>query len=126
MMYKIKTMSKDEFIINENEFKQVANANGRIFLKSCNSILNTSMIESIQPEEQNKKENIGYLHDGEKVIKVFDRWVDFRNKEVRIDPDYYPEIAKDKVLTEQEYLKIKHLPKEERLKIVMNDKELKC
>ena len=125
-MYKIKTMSKDEFIINENEFKQVANANGRIFLKSCNSILNTSMIESIQPEEQNKKENIGYLHDGEKVIKVFDRWVDFRNKEVRIDPDYYPEIAKDKVLTEQEYLKIKHLPKEERLKIVMNDKELKC
>ena len=125
MMYKIKTISKDEFIINENEFKQVVNANGRIFLKSCNSVLNTSMIESIQPEEQNKKENIGYLHDGEKVVKVFDRWVDFRNKEVRIDPDYYPEIAKDKVFTEQEYLKIKHLPKEERLKIVMNDKELK-
>ncbi len=45
----------------------------------------------------------GRLHDGTPVIKHFDRWVDKFNIDVRLDVDYYPELAKDEIMSEDEY-----------------------
>ncbi len=45
----------------------------------------------------------GRLHDGTRVIKQFNQWVDASNPEVKLDYSYYPELANDTVLSEEEY-----------------------
>jgi len=45
----------------------------------------------------------GRLHDGTRVIKQFDQWVDKHNPGVKLDYGYYPELATDEVLSEEEY-----------------------
>lgn len=45
----------------------------------------------------------GRLHDGTKVIKQFNQWVDASNPEVKLDYSYYPELANDTVKSEEEY-----------------------
>jgi len=45
----------------------------------------------------------GRLHDGSRVVKKFGQWVDAINPGVKIDPHYYPEIASDDVLSEEEW-----------------------
>jgi len=45
----------------------------------------------------------GRLHDGTKVIKQFNQWVDASNPEIKLDYSYYPELANDTVKSEEEY-----------------------
>lgn len=45
----------------------------------------------------------GRLHDGTRVIKQFNQWVDASNPEVKLDYSYYPELANDTVKSEEEY-----------------------
>lgn len=45
----------------------------------------------------------GRLHDGTRVIKKFGQWVDKLNPDVQLDARYYPEIARDEVLSEEMY-----------------------
>ena len=89
------------------------------------------MIYPEQREFDDKTKQInGVLSDGTMVKKYFGQWVDANSvapddsgnyHPVRLDPVYYPEIALDKVLTTDEYEKIKHLPLEERKKIICGE-----
>jgi hypothetical protein len=47
--------------------------------------------------------NIGRLHDGSRVKKVNGQWVDLIDSSIKIDPSYYPEIAKDEVMSEEDW-----------------------
>lgn len=42
----------------------------------------------------------GYLHDGTKVIKKFGIWVDAKDSNIKLDYNYYPELVRDEVLTD--------------------------
>src|SRR5574343_223248 len=46
------------------------------------------------------KQDEGYLHDGTKVVKKFGIWVDASNPDCKLDYNYYPELSKDEVLSE--------------------------
>lgn len=67
----------------------------------------------------------GYLHDGTKVFKKFGEWKSCYSPEANLDPRYYPEVAQDKVFSEAEFEKIKHLPTAERLHLVAGEKQLR-
>jgi len=120
MIYYVIT-TKDEILkITNQEFKNLAGKAGLIYVPSLDQYINISFIYRIIPESgyANYKKGLkakmtsGRLHDGQKVIKKFGQWVSLNNPETRIDPKYYPEIAKDDILTEdewQEKLKIKKL-----------------
>ena len=45
----------------------------------------------------------GRLHDGTQVIKKYGQWVDKHDPSVKLDVSYYPEIADDTVMSEEEY-----------------------
>ena len=130
-------MSGEQFIITEQDFKKLSVAKGGAFIQSCNSYVNVSSISAMYPESQaddiqNRKEQpIGVLHTGERAKRYFGQWVladsqipddngDYRP--VKIDPTYYPEVARDCVMTISEYKKVKHLPANEILKIVIGEK----
>ena len=138
--YILKLMNKEKFIITEQDFKEIANASGKVYIKSCDSIINTNMIECSYPEnqenqiEETKNQAIGVLHDGTMVEKRFGKWVkygettpDDRGNAVPIviDPENYEEIARDCVPTVKQFEKIKHLPAQERLIIIIKDNALK-
>lgn len=126
-------MGGEQFKITEQEFKQISQVgSGLVFIKSCGSMINTSSISSIYPEdlivENPKPQSIGVLHDGTVVKRQFGNWVlinqeypdDKGNSQpITLDPSYYPEIAKDCVMTKDEYEKVKHLPSAEILKLTM-------
>lgn len=134
-------MSGDKIKITEGEYKQLlASEGGLIAFPSCGVTVNTSRIEAVYPEsqaddiEERKNQSTGVLHDGTRVKRHFGVWVDADSQTVddkgnyvpvRIDANYYPEVAMDAVFTEQEYQKIKHLPKEERMKLITGEKQLR-
>jgi len=45
----------------------------------------------------------GRLHDGTRVIRRFGEWRDADTPDVRLSPAHYPEIARDEVMTEDEW-----------------------
>jgi len=45
----------------------------------------------------------GRLHDGTRVIKQFNQWVDANDPSVKLDYEHYPELANDTVLSEEEF-----------------------
>ena len=120
-MYILRLMHGEKFKITDDEFKQIAGATGQVFIKSCNSIINTSVISSIYPENETDKiegkrcQKIGILHDGSRAKKEFGQWFadagdvpdDKGNySAVKLDPRYYPEVALDIVATEDEWQEI--------------------
>lgn len=58
----------------------------------------------------------GRLHDGTKVIKRFGEWKDAHNPDVRLDYGYYPELATDTVMSEEEW--------QSKIPLISNVKEL--
>lgn len=94
MEYLIKTVDGAEIPINEKQFKDIVaeeeSGSSRIYIKGAWLRLNTFNI--YQADQIPITE--GYLSDGTKVIKKFGEWVDALNPDVRLDPRYYPEIAK--------------------------------
>lgn len=109
-MYIIKMMSKTEVKITEEEYKRIlaSKASGRIFIESLKGTINLNSVESILPEDLVKKEiTEGYLHDGTKVIKQFGSWKDASNPEIKLDYNYYPELATDEVMLKEEYAEYK-------------------
>lgn len=136
MQFIIKTMTGDKIKITEDEYKMLLNASGLVAFPSCGVTVNTSRIESVYAEnhpdviEDSKDQTSGRLHDGTRVKRHFGEWVDADHMTVddrgnyvpvRIDANYYPEVARDTIFTEEEYERIKHLPREERLKLVAGE-----
>lgn len=132
MNYILKTMGGEKIIITEAEYKTVlSKPQGFIAFPSCGITVNASRIESIYPEsnaneiEDRKTQMAGVLHDGTLVHRHFGQWVDATNQvpddkgnfaPIRIDPDYYPEVARDCVPTLEEFeKKYSMLPVTERL-----------
>lgn len=106
MKYQITTQTKEKYWISEEEAQNIAGGEmkGLVFVPSIKGYINLSYVVSVIPEELAKTElTEGRLHDGTRVVKKFGQWVDAHNPDVRLDPIYYPEILKDKVLSEQEY-----------------------
>lgn len=101
----LKTMDKATFVLSESETRGVLDAIKRSdkYITIQGAFILTSSVSGIYPEEALEKHETGRLHDGTKVIKKFGAWVDARNPDVRLDAAYYPEIARDEVLTELEW-----------------------
>lgn len=138
-MFILSMMSGEKFRITDDEAKDIAPIKkGEVFIKSIGSLLNMASRSALYAEnhpdlvEERKNQMTGRLHDGSRVKKHFGVWVDADMQvpddkgnytPVRIDSQHYPEVAMDTVFTEQEYEQIKHLPREERLKLVTGERK---
>jgi len=131
-MYKIIMMSGENYLVNKSEYLSIMKAEKGVFIPRIGVFINKSSVSTAYPNElevyERKELTTGYLHDGTRVKRHFGQWVDADNmavddkgnySPVRISPEYYPEVAKHCVMTEEEYLKVKHLPKEDRLKLMV-------
>ena len=98
-------MDKATFVLSESETRGVLDAikRGDKYITIQGAFILTSSVSGIYPEAALETTDRGVLHDGTKVIKKFGQWVDARNPDVRLDAAYYPEIARDEVLTELEW-----------------------
>lgn len=131
MRYIVKTMGGEKIFITEAEYKTIlATPNGFIAFPSCGVTINTSRIESVYPESladeitERKEQKTGVLHDGTRVRRYFGEWVDADSfvpddkgnyQPVRLDPNYYPEVARDCVPTEKEFEEMRMLAPANRL-----------
>lgn len=127
MNYFIKTIDT-KILISENEHKRIIsdikNGCDFIVLKDKGITLKINAIMGIYPEnssdvfEDRKNQKQGILHDGEKAVRHFGRWVADSGQvpddkgnyvPVELDKEYYPEAALDSVATIDEYSLIKKL-----------------
>ena len=131
-------MSGETYKINQSEYQIIIKADKGIFLPRLKVFINKSSISTAYPEhlageiEERKTQQTGILHDGTPVRRHFGQWVDATNQTpddkgnyspVILDPYYYPEIVLDLVPTEKEFVGIKHLPTNERLKLIISGHE---
>lgn len=81
---------------------------GMVYISRLDTTINRAIVASIEPVSSHEAQararaTSGRLHDGTRVVKKFGTWVNADDPNVRIDPAYYPEIAKDEIMTEEEY-----------------------
>lgn len=136
MKYIVKTMGGEKITITEDEYKTIlATPSGFIAFPSCGVTINASRIESVYPEssadviEEKRNQQLGVLHDGTQVRRHFGQWVDATNQvpddkgnynPIKIDPEYYPEVARDCVPSPEEFeKKYRALPVIERLALMI-------
>ena len=128
-----------EYIINEEEYKNILNGGDTVMVKRLLLTFTKKSPYTIMPyetyllnkkKENKSKQNIGILHDGTRVKKYFGEWVvddggivnDNGNYQpVKLDPKYYPEVARDCVPTIEEFDEIKKLPNNERLDLILKN-----
>lgn len=107
MRYQIKMSGGETYLITEQEGKKLmlSEKKGLIGINSLQGVINMSFVLSIIPEDKidRSKMTSGFLHDGTRVIKRFGEWKDAVNPELHLDYGYYPEIANDTVMTEDEF-----------------------
>ena len=142
MKYLVQLMGGQRFTITEEEFKSFTeNPKGMIAFPSCHMIVNSSSISCLFPEsladevEKRKDQQTGILHDGTRVKRHFGEWVDASGQvpddrgnyvPIKLDPSYYPEVARDCVPSEKEfYEKYEKLPTAERLALMIGNTEPK-
>lgn len=128
MNFIVKLSDGNRFVISSEEAKAIAQAEkgDTITLKNKGIIIERSFVSSVYPEsqadeiEERKNQQTGILHDGTRVRKHFGRWVVDREKYningYEIDLEYpspkdYPEIAKDYVLSCEQWEKKQKLLK---------------
>ena len=138
MMYVVKMMNGDRHKLTEEQLKKLVLGDGMCVLQSGEGI-QKSRVENFFPEtmqsqiEEKKELQTGRLHDGTRVKKHFGQWVgenqvvdDKGNYvPVRMDPNYYPEVAMDCVASNAEFEAMKELPAPERLQKMLGGKEVK-
>lgn len=103
----LKTMDKASIQITEEESQQILKAitGGDKFIVLHDAYILVSSISGIYPEDMLKTPDQGRLHDGTRVVKMFGGWKDANNPDLRLDHSYYPEIAQDSVMTEEQFQK---------------------
>lgn len=108
--------------ITEKEYKTIFNAddNASIGIERLGIMVQKRMVQIfpkniVNQIEDRKNQQIGILHDGEKVKKHFGQWVSDSGEmpddkgnysPIKLDTQYYPEIALDNVATPQEWQRI--------------------
>lgn len=102
----LKTMDGVVIPVGEDEAKKIAQAinnakQSHILVRGA--LIPRSSIALYPDEYWGEKSKQGRLHDGSRVVREFGRWVDARNPDVKISLEYYPELARDEVLTESEW-----------------------
>ena len=112
----------EKFTINQQEAELIAKANEdqSITLKRLGMVVQKRMC-LVYPEhsadrlEERRKQQTGVLHDGANVRKHFGQWImdngfvpddDGNYQPIRLDKEYYPEVALDAVATEEEFSQI--------------------
>lgn len=119
-MYIIKMMDNTKFRVSRETYQKLSGKEGLVFIPELNVTINLSSVSSIYPVSDKKKvegggQVEGFLHDGTRVIKKFGEWViageetpdDKGNSQpVKLDKQYYPEVAADCVATTEEYQEI--------------------
>jgi len=108
MKYVITMMSGKKYKIEAETANKLVGKQGLVFINEINCAINLNSVEVVEPEDVAQKTNKemmkeGRLHDGTKVIKKFGKWVDAYNPDVNFDLSYYPELAKDEIMSEEEY-----------------------
>ena len=123
MNYILQFTTGEKFIINQQEAEMIIKADddNAIAIKRLGLMVQKRMC-LIYPEhsadrlEERRKQQTGILHDGTNVRKHFGQWITDTGlvpddngdyQPIRLDRQYYPEIALDAVATEEEFLKIK-------------------
>lgn len=128
-MYVICFMGGSKTEITEEEYQKLNGQEGLIFISRLRETINLSSVTRIYPKENEPEEQdhkIGVLHDGSRVIRQFGQWFCLNGEvneggiyEVRPDPIYYPEVAKDCVPSVKTFeKKYQALPPEERKKAI--------
>ncbi len=107
-MYTIIMINGREYDVTESEYKAVLAGRGKVWVQRLMVFINTDSISSTEPkgtgrQPDREKQIRGMLHDGGRVVRKFGVWFDANNPEVRIDPEYYPEVAGDFVVTPEEF-----------------------
>lgn len=135
MNYIIKFIGGGKTIITQDEFNRILTKTGLVAIPSTGEVVNMSSISRIVPEtmaeelEDRKDHKVGTLHDGLKVIRHFGVWYlddeydEKGNPTKRIDPTYYPEVARDCVPSREKFKELKALPREDRLEIILQGSE---
>ena len=131
MNYIVKIMDGAVVEITEEELTKLSQKEGLIWIPSIKQAINTKSISQILLKDDYERgrnredQREGMLHDGTKVLKHFGQWciageIDEHGKPTRvIDPQYYPEVAKDCIPTTSEYYqKYAHLPLLERKALI--------
>lgn len=108
MMYELRSMDGAKFLITEAEKQAVLRAKRLkepfVEFSRTGDVIFTSSLSGIYAETTYSKEQLeGRLHDGTRVVKQFGRWVCAADTKLFLDPAFYPEIAKDQVLTEEQW-----------------------
>jgi len=105
--YIVALMGGQKLYITEKEFKNLEEKTGVVFVPSIGGLLNMNSIVYVLPMDSwilRMNQTAGRLKDGTKVTKQFGRWLDANNPNVVLDVGHYPEIAKDDIMTEEEFM----------------------
>jgi hypothetical protein len=114
MNFIVKLINGDRHVLSQDEYAALIRT-GTVACKSTGAFVNLKSVanafaEDIAHEiEGRPKQTHGVLHDGTRVVKQFGEWFDAgsfdeRGKHcVRLDPVYYPEVARDCVPTPEEF-----------------------
>lgn len=115
MNFIVKMINDDRHVLTQNEYAELMRK-GNVACKNSGVFVNLKSVADAFPEEATKgvenRENQthGILHDGTRVIRQFGEWVDADSltderglHTVRLDPTYYPEVARDLVPTPEEF-----------------------
>jgi len=99
----VKYSETDVFVLTSDEFKKAL-----VEWNQGRSVFITRLGASLSPYyrwagEKPDDLNVGYTHDGRKMIKRFGEWRFSDCPELIPDLNYYQEIAKDKLLSESEF-----------------------
>lgn len=107
-MHKITTFDDQTLYVSDEQAEAVIAAmragNKYVTIDGVITGLAISGIASILEETRVRNmTDLGRLHDGSRVRRVFGEWRDMYNADVRIDPAYYPEVAEDCVPSLDDY-----------------------
>ena len=102
-MYRVKYPGGDVFDLTPEEHEAAVQAweqRKPVHVTRLNVLLSPYFTWAGAPPEDKTR---GRLHDGTRVFKEFGVWKDVECPDVRLDPAYYPEIARDEVMSEEQY-----------------------
>ena len=108
MQYELRTMDGAKITVNQKERDAIVDSIKKkapcIELSRTGDVITIASISGVYSKESIKKEQTtGRLHDGTKVIKQYGQWVDANNSSLFLDHKYYPELASDSVMDEQQW-----------------------
>lgn len=115
MSFIVKMINNDRHVLTDEEYA-VLIRDGGVACNRTGVFINLKSVADAFPEdvadeiEGRPKQIRGVLHDGTRVVKQFGEWFDADSasdqrglRTVRLDPAYYPEVARDCVPTPEEF-----------------------